>query len=57
MLDEADTLLDDGFIEKIDILIKRMCQAQIILVSATLPKILPSILEPYEVTMEKVKIY
>lgn len=56
VLDEADTLIDDSFIEKIESLVKRMSQAQLTLVSATLPRKLPDILVPYEGTMEQVRI-
>lgn len=54
VLDEADTLIDDSFIERMEGLVKRMAQAQLILVSATLPRKLPDMLAPYEQTMEQV---
>lgn len=54
VLDEADTLTDDSFVERIEILLKRMAQAQIILVSATLPKTLPDVLQPYGEAMQHV---
>ncbi|XP_060529973.1 probable ATP-dependent RNA helicase DDX28 [Cylas formicarius] len=54
VFDEADTLLDDSFIERVETLIKKMSQAQLILVSATLPRKVPDCLAPYEATMEQV---
>lgn len=54
VLDEADTLTDDSFVERIEILLKRMAQAQIILVSATLPRTLPDVLQPYGEAMQHV---
>lgn len=48
VLDEADTLIDDSFIERIDSIIKRVSGSQIILVSATLPRKLPEVLAPIE---------
>lgn len=54
VLDEADTLIDDSFIERMESLVKRMSQAQIILVSATLPRKLPDILAPYASSIEQV---
>ncbi|KAK4887552.1 hypothetical protein RN001_003823 [Aquatica leii] len=47
VFDEADTLIDDSFIERLTGIVKRLSQSQIILVSATLPTSLPAILEPY----------
>lgn len=46
VLDEADTLIDDSFIERMESLLKRVAQSQYTLVSATLPKNLPAVLEP-----------
>ncbi|KAJ8942905.1 hypothetical protein NQ314_009880 [Rhamnusium bicolor] len=54
VLDEADTLIDDSFIERMNGLIKRVSQSQIILVSATLPRQLPEILSFLEPTMKHV---
>ncbi|CAG9764690.1 unnamed protein product [Ceutorhynchus assimilis] len=54
VLDEADTLMDDSFQEKLEILIKRMSQAQLVLVSATLPKKVSDILVPYADNMQQV---
>lgn len=54
VLDEADTLTDDSFVDRIEILLKRMAQAQIILVTATLPRTLPDVLQPYGEAMQHV---
>lgn len=48
VLDEVDTLLDDSFVERMESLIKRVSHSQFILVSATYPKQLPSVLQPIE---------
>lgn len=48
VLDEADTLIDDSFVDRLTGIIKRVSQSQLVLVSATLPKKIPPILEPYE---------
>ncbi|KAF2904950.1 hypothetical protein ILUMI_01231 [Ignelater luminosus] len=48
VLDEADTLLDDSFIDRLTGIIKRVPQSQLTLVSATSPNKIPAILEPYE---------
>lgn len=48
VLDEADTLTDDSFDERITSLLKRVSQSRIVLVSATLPKHLPDSLKPIE---------
>lgn len=47
VLDEADTLLDDSFIERLTGIIKRLSTSQLVLVSATMPTNIPPILEPY----------
>ncbi|KAL1500803.1 hypothetical protein ABEB36_006245 [Hypothenemus hampei] len=54
ILDEVDTLIDDSFIERMEGLLKRMSQAQLIFVAATLPKKLPDILTPYEESMQQI---
>ncbi|KAJ8950857.1 hypothetical protein NQ318_011153 [Aromia moschata] len=54
VLDEADTLIDDSFIERMNGLIKRVPQSQIILVSATLPRQIPEVLGPVEPTLKHV---
>ncbi|KRT78758.1 helicase, partial [Oryctes borbonicus] len=46
VFDEADTLLDDSFVDKVDTLTKRVSQSQIIFASATLPKKFPEAFEP-----------
>ncbi|XP_031341218.1 probable ATP-dependent RNA helicase DDX28 isoform X1 [Photinus pyralis] len=47
VFDEADTLIDDSFIERLSSIVKRVGTSQIILVSATMPTNIPSILQPY----------
>ncbi|XP_066248009.1 probable ATP-dependent RNA helicase DDX28 [Euwallacea similis] len=54
VLDEADSLTDDSFVERIEALVNKMSQAQLVLVSATLPRKLPDILVPYGETMKHV---
>ncbi|CAG9861796.1 unnamed protein product [Phyllotreta striolata] len=54
VLDEADTLIDDSFVDRMKGLILKLAQSQIILVSATLPKILPAILEPVQQSLKHV---
>ncbi|KAH1003256.1 hypothetical protein HUJ05_011188 [Dendroctonus ponderosae] len=54
VLDEADSLTDDSFAERVESLVRRMPQAQLALVSATLPRRLPDVLQPYSETMERV---
>ncbi|CAH1103895.1 unnamed protein product [Psylliodes chrysocephalus] len=54
VLDEADTLIDDSFVDRMESLIKRVPKSQIILVSATLPKKLPPVLTPIEQTIKQV---
>ncbi|CAG9819641.1 unnamed protein product [Phaedon cochleariae] len=54
VLDEADTLIDDSFIERMSSLVKRLSQSQFLLVTATLPKSLPDILAPLEQSMKHV---
>ncbi|CAH0561265.1 unnamed protein product [Brassicogethes aeneus] len=54
VLDEADTLVDDSFVERISSLVKRVPQAQFILCSATLPKKLPDVLAPIEMGIQHV---
>ncbi|KAG5883916.1 hypothetical protein JTB14_032139 [Gonioctena quinquepunctata] len=54
VLDEADTLIDDSFIERMSSLIRRLSQSQMILVTATLPRSLPEILVPYEQSLKHV---
>ncbi|GJQ84529.1 hypothetical protein Trydic_g20026 [Trypoxylus dichotomus] len=46
VFDEADTLLDDSFIDKVETLAKRVPQSQIIFTSATLPRKFPDVFEP-----------
>lgn len=48
VLDEADTLLDDSFIERLSSLLNRVPMSQIILVSATIPKSFPDCLKTIE---------
>lgn len=52
VLDEADTLLDDSFLDRMESLLKRVYQSRIILVAATCPKYLPAVLEPIQQSME-----
>ncbi|CAG9840162.1 unnamed protein product [Diabrotica balteata] len=54
VFDEADTLIDDSFIERMEGLIKRLTQSQVILVSATLPKRFPPVLAPIEPSLKHV---
>ncbi|EFA01460.2 ATP-dependent RNA helicase vasa, isoform A-like Protein [Tribolium castaneum] len=53
VLDEADTLIDDSFVDRIVSIIRRMPLAKTILVSATMPKTLPEALKPIESNMEQ----
>ncbi|KAI4463300.1 rna helicase [Holotrichia oblita] len=46
VFDEADTLLDDSFTDKIETLAKRVSQSQMIFTSATLPRKFPDVFEP-----------
>lgn len=55
VLDEADALIDDSFIERIDSLVKRVSQSQFTLVSATLPKKIPPVLEPIKENLVTIK--
>ncbi|KAJ3646333.1 hypothetical protein Zmor_023925 [Zophobas morio] len=48
VLDEADTLVDDSFSERMFSVIKRLPQSKIVLVSATMPKTIPEYLKPIE---------
>ncbi|XP_056630984.1 probable ATP-dependent RNA helicase DDX28 [Diorhabda sublineata] len=54
VLDEADTLIDDSFVDRMESLIKRMPQSQILLVSATIPRKLPPVFEPIEMSLRHV---
>lgn len=54
VLDEADTLLDDSFIDRMQTLLNRTCKSQLILVTATIPKRLPDYLKPFETTLTQV---
>lgn len=54
VLDEADSLTDDSFAERVESLVRRMPQVQLALVSATLPRRLPDVLQPYSETMQRV---
>nr|XP_023026047.1 probable ATP-dependent RNA helicase DDX28 isoform X1 [Leptinotarsa decemlineata] len=54
VLDEADTLMDDSFVERISSLIRRLSQSQMILVTATLPRTFPEILVSYENSLRHV---
>lgn len=54
VLDEADTLIDDSFVDRMEGLIKRMSQSQLLLVSATIPRKLPPVLAPIETTLKHV---
>ncbi|XP_072400306.1 probable ATP-dependent RNA helicase DDX28 [Diabrotica undecimpunctata] len=54
VFDEADTLIDDSFIDRMEGLIKRLPQSQFILVSATLPKRFPPVLAPIEPSLKHV---
>ncbi|XP_044254909.1 probable ATP-dependent RNA helicase DDX28 [Tribolium madens] len=53
VLDEADTLVDDSFVDRISSIIRRIPRAKIILVSATMPKTLPQVLKPIEINLEQ----
>lgn len=55
VLDEADTLVDDSFVDRMESLIKRVSSSQIILSSATLPRKLPAVLEPIMDTLIQCK--
>ncbi|KAF5270084.1 hypothetical protein FQA39_LY08496 [Lamprigera yunnana] len=54
VLDEADTLIDDSFSDRLTSIIKRLSNTQLVLVSATLPTTLPGILEAYADKFKKV---
>lgn len=54
VLDEADTLIDDSFVDRLNSLIRRVPHSQILLVSATIPKHLPDCLKPVECTLKHV---
>nr|CAH7752991.1 unnamed protein product [Callosobruchus chinensis] len=54
VLDEADTLMDDSFLEKLTVLVNRVSQSQMILVTATLPRKLPDTLKPLEDSLKYV---
>lgn len=54
VLDEADTLIDDSFIERLEGILRKIPQSQMILVSATLPKNMPDSFKPIEARMKHV---
>lgn len=54
VLDEADTLTDDTFVERISSLLRRVPQSKIIMVTATLPRSLPDCLKPIESALHEV---
>lgn len=54
VLDEADSLTDDSFEQRMSSLLNRVPQSQLILVSATIPKTLPNYLKPIEPIVEQV---
>lgn len=51
VLDEADTLSDDSFVERLEILLRRVPQSQLTLVSATALRSFPAVLEAYKQSM------
>lgn len=54
VLDEADSLTDDSFEDRMSSLLNRVPQSQLILVSATIPNKLPNYLKPIEPIIEQV---
>ncbi|KAK9875771.1 hypothetical protein WA026_009564, partial [Henosepilachna vigintioctopunctata] len=54
VLDEADTLTDDSFEERITGILRKVPQSRIILVAATIPKHLPDILKPIEPNLTQI---
>lgn len=54
VFDEADTLLDNSFVEIVTKLIGRMPKSQTILVSATIPQTLPDVLKPLEDNLKQI---
>lgn len=54
VLDEADTLIDDSFLERLNSILRRSAGAQTIMVSATLPPSFPDVLKPLESTLQHV---
>ncbi|KAL3265906.1 hypothetical protein HHI36_010096, partial [Cryptolaemus montrouzieri] len=54
VLDEADTLTDDSFDERISGILRRVPQSRIVLISATLPKHLPDSLKPIEPNLTQI---
>ncbi|XP_018332350.2 probable ATP-dependent RNA helicase DDX28 isoform X2 [Agrilus planipennis] len=54
IIDEADTLLDDSFEERVAVILKKTVQSQIVLVSATIPKNLPEYLKPIEAALTQI---
>lgn len=54
VLDEADTLIDDSFVERLEGIVRKLPQSQLVLVAATLPKYLPDCLKPIEERLKQV---
>lgn len=51
VLDEADTLIDDSFMDRIGPIMLKVPQSQVVFVSATVPRIIPQQLESITQTM------
>lgn len=51
VLDEADTLIDDSFMERVGPIMSKVQQSQVIFVSATVPRIIPEQLQPITQSM------